>query len=62
MLTASVLISDVSYMPLQSLFAQNLHKPLLLFKLTYTCENYLIQVVDGPGFIVIYDFGVFRKN
>ena len=62
MLTASVLIANVVYMPLQWLFAQNSYKPLLLFKLTYTCENYLIQVVDGPGFIVIYDFGVFHKN
>ena len=57
-----MLIAYVAYMPLQSLFAQNACKPLLLFKLTYTCENYLIQVVDEPWFIVIYDFGFFRKN
>ena len=61
-LTASVLISYIAYIPLQLLFAQNSYKPLLLFNLTYTCENYLIQVVDGPWFIVIYDFGVFHKN
>ena len=57
-----MLIVDVAYMPLKSLFAQNSYKPLLLFQLTYTCENYLIQVVDGPRFIVVYDFGVFHKN
>ena len=57
-----MLISYVVYIPLQSLFAQNSYKPFILFKLTYTCENYLIQVVDGPWFIVIYDFGVFRNN
>ena len=62
MLTSSVLIVDVVYMPLQSLFAQNDYKPLLMFKLTYTCENYLIQVVDGSLFIIIYDFGVFHNN
>ena len=43
-------------------FSQNACKPLLMFNMTYTCENYLIQVVDGPWFFVIYDFGVFRKN
>ena len=48
MLIASVLIVDVAYLPLLSRFAQDDYKPLLLFKLTYTCENYLIRVVDGP--------------
>ena len=57
-----MLIAYVAYIPLQSLFSQNSYRPLLLFQLTYTCENYLIQVVDGPGFIVVYDFGVFHKN
>ena len=57
-----MLISYVAYLPLQTLFSQGAYKPLLLFKLSYTCENYLIQVVYGPQFIVVYDFGVFRKN
>ena len=57
-----MLIAYVVYIPLQTLFAQNSYKPFHLFNLTYTCENYLIQVVDGPRFIVIYDFGIFHKN
>ena len=57
-----MLIVDVVYIPLESLFTQNAYKGFILFKLTYTCENYLIQVVEGPWFIVIYDFGGFHKN
>ena len=62
MFTALVLIAYVVYIPLQSLFTQNAYKLLLLFKLTYTCKNYLIRVVDRPEFIVVYDIVVFRKN